>query len=261
MRRKFFGPQYTGKQLLVVCLWQIASLILCASLAWVLLAWCDFGYRYWFELLNIDAFIQEMGPKNKFKPGFARLSSHDYAALFTQINEAIHTKGQGLAQIQYQIPVRQELLTVDLLRPAEITHLQDVANLISYLRAIILGVLLLWLSLSGWLWYNKLRDNSLNLTLSWRSLLLCWCLIITLSVLTALFGPTHLFYTLHTVVFPADHQWFFYYEESLMTTLMKAPDIFAAIAILWLALTLVIHWLIVLGCRYHFVRKTAEKHP
>ena len=37
---------------------------------------------------------------------------------------------------------------------------------------------------------------------------------------------------MHEWVFPAEHQWFFYYQESLMTVLMKAPDLFGAIAIL-----------------------------
>jgi hypothetical protein len=36
---------------------------------------------------------------------------------------------------------------------------------------------------------------------------------------------------MHILVFPDDHQWFFYYQDSLMSTLMKAPDLFAGIAI------------------------------
>jgi hypothetical protein len=47
------------------------------------------------------------------------------------------------------------------------------------------------------------------------------------------------FYWLHTVVFPSDHQWFFYYEESLMSTLMKAPYLFAPISIMLLLFALI----------------------
>ena len=54
--------------------------------------------------------------------------------------------------------------------------------------------------------------------------------IILIVVLLGLWGFTEVFYYLHTVVFPAEHQWFFYYKDSLMASLMKAPDIFAAIA-------------------------------
>jgi hypothetical protein len=50
-------------------------------------------------------------------------------------------------------------------------------------------------------------------------------------VLILLMGAKKFFYWLHTAVFPDNHQWFFYYEESLMSTLMKAPDLFAPISI------------------------------
>ncbi|MDZ7747429.1 MAG: hypothetical protein U5K43_00040 [Halofilum sp. (in: g-proteobacteria)] len=53
-------------------------------------------------------------------------------------------------------------------------------------------------------------------------------------------GPVDLFYWLHEQVFPPDHQWFFHYQESLMSMMMRAPDLFGAIAVLWLALTLVV---------------------
>lgn len=54
-------------------------------------------------------------------------------------------------------------------------------------------------------------------------------------------GPIAVFYWFHEQVFPEGHQWFFYYQDSLMTTLMKAPDIFAFIAAL-LVTVLVALW-------------------
>jgi hypothetical protein len=39
-------------------------------------------------------------------------------------------------------------------------------------------------------------------------------------------------------VFPEGHQWFFYYQDSLMSTLMKAPYLFGYIALALLVLTL-----------------------
>ena len=44
-------------------------------------------------------------------------------------------------------------------------------------------------------------------------------------------GPTEVFYQFHIWLFPADHQWFFYWQESLMSTLMKAPALFGGIAL------------------------------
>ena len=58
-------------------------------------------------------------------------------------------------------------------------------------------------------------------------------------------GTKKVFYTAHTLIFPAGHQWFFYYEESLMTMLMQAPDLFAAIAAEWLLLTAFCYWLVI----------------
>jgi hypothetical protein len=68
----------------------------------------------------------------------------------------------------------------------------------------------------------------------------------SLLTVLVLFGPVNVFYKLHTWIFPADHQWFFYYQESLMTTLMKAPDIFGGIAAVWIVFAslsfISIHW-------------------
>tara|TARA_Y100000588_G_scaffold356149_1_gene412087 strand:- start:498 stop:764 length:267 start_codon:yes stop_codon:yes gene_type:complete len=60
---------------------------------------------------------------------------------------------------------------------------------------------------------------------------------ITTGVVFAL-GPKQVFYWFHIKVFPEGHQWFFYYQESLMSTLMKAPDLFGFIAVLIAVLTL-----------------------
>jgi hypothetical protein len=66
--------------------------------------------------------------------------------------------------------------------------------------------------------------------------------LLSLGILIA--GPVEVFYGIHRWVFPTGHQWFFFYEESLMSTLMKAPDLFGYIAIILLLLTLTIFWLI-----------------
>jgi hypothetical protein len=66
-------------------------------------------------------------------------------------------------------------------------------------------------------------------------------------------GPTQVFYQFHLWIFPADHQWFFYWQDSLMSTLMKAPVLFggiaAVIALGALLLTPVLYWLGLWGVR------------
>ncbi|MFN2223885.1 MAG: DUF1461 domain-containing protein, partial [Candidatus Promineifilaceae bacterium] len=47
---------------------------------------------------------------------------------------------------------------------------------------------------------------------------------------------------------PPGHQWFFYYQDSLMTTMMKAPVLFAGIAAEWLVLTIAVFVALVAAC-------------
>src|SRR5690625_5358126 len=60
--------------------------------------------------------------------------------------------------------------------------------------------------------------------------------IAALAALILLIGPVRVFYALHDYIFPDDNPWFFYYQDSLMTTLMKAPDLFGLIAVFLVAL-------------------------
>src|SRR5690606_5060552 len=60
-------------------------------------------------------------------------------------------------------------------------------------------------------------------------------------------GPTKVFYWLHEQIFPDEHEWFFYYQDSLMTTLMKAPDLFGFIAVILVILMMVLWSLTIWG--------------
>jgi uncharacterized membrane protein len=55
-------------------------------------------------------------------------------------------------------------------------------------------------------------------------------------------GFREVFYAFHEAIFPPDHQWFFYYQDSLMSTMMKAPFLFGYIAAALVALALVYLW-------------------
>ena len=59
-----------------------------------------------------------------------------------------------------------------------------------------------------------------------------------------LIGAKRVFYSLHDLIFPAEHQWFFYYQDSLMSTMMKAPDFFAYVAAALAVLAIGLLWLI-----------------
>ena len=111
------------------------------------------------------------------------------------------------------------------------------------MRLLLLVLSVIFIGLLVWLY------RSHQAMPSFRSILLT-AIIVLLAIAAIIFliGPHKVFYQLHVWVFPVEHKWFFFYEESLMSTMMKAPDLFAYIAILLVVLALpifiVMMWLI-----------------
>ena len=103
-------------------------------------------------------------------------------------------------------------------------HLQDVANLIDTLKWIVSALAIFWLLNILRLWRGRKYLPS-GKQLVFSAVLKLGILGVILS-----FGPEAVFNQLHLWIFPENHQWYFYYEESLMSTMMKAPDLFAYIA-------------------------------
>lgn len=216
-------------------------LLLCAQvvalflLSWHLLAQFNFAYPLGYTLLKLDKHIAEYAPLNRHKSGFEHTNAEDHWRLFGEITHGIQHQGANLDKIYYLLPNQQKVL---LMHEAELIHLQDVANLVDifYLVGICCGVL--WLALLAFAYWKKLRLPSVKkITLGFLSG------IALLTVIIIAIGATDVFYWLHVKIFPDDHQWFFYYQDSLMTTLMKAPDIFAFISALLLSL-----WILLWCC-------------
>lgn len=208
----------------------LLSLVLIAALAvgWELMAWQDFGYRWLHDLIGIAATVDHYGPLNALRPDFHLTSLDERVRLFAVLVEAIHHQGAGLQSVAYFGIDGQKIGL--LLTQAEIIHLNDVARLVSRLRP--LGWAAMVLALVGSVWIRVGGE-----ILSGRKLLAVAAGGIGLMVaLLLMFGAETLFYWLHTVVFPPGHQWFFYYEESLMSMMMQAPDLFGAIALIWAVL-------------------------
>ncbi|MEE2732417.1 MAG: DUF1461 domain-containing protein [Pseudomonadota bacterium] len=203
----------------------LSCLITAFWISWHGLAQVNFGYSLGYELLDINQHIQRFGPTNQYRKDFEFTSTEQHMRLFAEIVTAIQDGGRGLDQIQYSRP---NGVSETLLRPPEVVHLQDVANLISLFNqaAIVSVMLMIVLALA----YRQLGWPAPSA----RQILVGTLIALLVVGLTlVLVGPTQSFYWLHTKVFPKDHQWFFYYQESLMTTLMKAPDLFGFIAALW----------------------------
>lgn len=210
------------------------ALLGAAHAAWAGLAQVNFFYPVWHDIIGIDQTIEIYAPKNRYRHGFEQTSKAERSRLFAAIVDAIHNQGRGLRALVYHDISGRPL--DHLLREPEIVHLQDVANLVDRLKpvgplaAIVLGTQLI-----------ALRSQRLPMP-SIMSLLLS--AIASLGALAGailiLGGPVKVFYWLHTLIFPAGHQWFFYYQDSLMSTMMKAPDLFGYLAMVWAIATLLL---------------------
>ncbi|UTF61049.1 DUF1461 domain-containing protein [Gilvimarinus sp. DA14] len=206
--------------------------LLCGFIAWHLFAKVDFAYPLAYQALNIEEHIQTYGPQNRYRDGFANTDEAQHLRLFAEINQAIHQDPAALADITYTTEAGSAEL---LLRRDEVIHLQDVARLVEGVYT--LGWACLALSLLSVLILHFRRSPLPRA----RNIIAVFTGVISLACISVLLiGPKKVFYTLHTWVFPPDHPWFFYYQDSLMTTLMKAPDLFGFIAVLllllWMAL-------------------------
>lgn len=216
-------------------------------LAWQINVYTNFLYPTWYEVLDLDQAILKYAPENKYKHGFENTDKQQHVALFAGIVDAIQLNGNGLDKLSYtdtKLNKSEALLT-----EAEIVHLQDVANLVKkfkYLGAfgLIFAVLI----------YVLMRIKNIAISKFSRHLYGGVGTVLLISVLVLLIGPTKLFYIGHELIFPNNHQWFFYYEESLMSTMMKAPVLFGPLAAQLLVLTTGF-WLVMLWASQKVAKK------
>jgi len=216
--------------------WNLYSLcgFICALFfSWFILAKADFAYPLLHDAFDITEHSDKYGPQNRYRNHFEKTDKSERIRLFAAINDAIHDDGKGLEDIKYQTAKGKTLGT--LLRKPEVLHLKDVAILINVFEIVVLIAFVLWgllIALSRYTTVSRpdVKQQSISI--------IGTTLFISLAVL--IIGPVTVFYGLHELIFPANHQWFFYYQESLMTILMKAPDLFAGIAVLLVILALVI---------------------
>ncbi len=211
------------------------------GMSWWLHAEFNYGYALWYDWLDLRGQIAEFGPQNRYIQGFQTLSREGHLAAFNAIVQAVHgpagsTVVEALRQIHFMPSTGH---ATALLREPEIVHLNDVAVLMARLRAALIGVAIL--TVFG---QYRLRRRVPLIRWRWQGGLLL-CLALAGVLLLALLGFEAVFYQLHHWVFPENHAWFFYYQDSLMSTMMKAPDLFAAIGASLLGFGLILFALMV----------------
>ena len=226
------------RTLTILCCFAVALLF-----AWKILHVANYNYSFWYSQLSIDQHIAKFAPQNRHgKTGFEKTTVEQRTELFRAIGRGVNNSGEGLRSLEYQ--PHPEAEPIVFLTPPEATHLEDVAKLIDLLEPIGWAATALLFALVVIALFTNLSLPGLSTSLL---TLLVIALLMTIVILAV--GPHDVFRALHEFVFPADHQWFFYYQDSLMTTLMKAPDIFYAIGAAWALLAVVIYLLITLSLR------------
>lgn len=214
------------KQALSTGAYTISSLVCAIFISWVVLASVDFTYPWLHDSLNIEQHTLKYGPQNRYRDNFENTNRDERIRLFSAINTSIHDHGHGLAEIEYFDKNTQTKINT-LLHTSEILHLTDVSYLIDLFRITALASFLLWLGLI----LQRFKRSQLAPNIKQQSLSTL-SIIILFSIIILIIGPVNVFYAFHELLFPANHKWFFYYQESLMTILMKAPTLFGYIAIL-----------------------------
>lgn len=212
-----------------------AAFLSALYLSWRTLAAADFLYPLLYEPAGIGVHIDEFAPKNRYKRDFGETTRAEREALFAAIGRAIRQHGRGLETLTYHDAQGRELGV--LLRSPEIIHLQDVSRLVHRLETA--GLLALALIAFHLVF---LRRRRLQLPGAGRLLTLVATAVLATVGLVLAIGPKKVFYAFHETVFPADHEWFFFYQDSLMSTMMKAPFLFGYIAAALVALALVYLW-------------------
>ena len=207
------------------------------------MAQADFFYSGLHDGIGIDKHIEMYAPRNRNnKNEFERTSKDERVALFHGIVEAIHHQGDGLESLSYTSSVNKQVL---LLTEAEILHLKDVAVLLDKLKPLAVATTIIWVFLVLLIYFKRFQVPTS------KQLLLNTILLLLVAAVILSFGPERIFNQLHIWVFPENHQWFFYYEDSLMSTMMKAPDLFAYIISIWIVISILLTAIIFKLMRYY----------
>ena len=221
----------------------LALLVSCLYVSWQVLSQANFLYDQIYEHNNLEAHVNEFAPLNRYdKESFALTSKTERVRVFGDIAREINTGGDGLGSITYT-PEGADAATPFLVE-AERDHLQDVANLVSSLKPIGAVIASLLIAFYGFCWYYKVsryqyfwRPSGILVSLFQIAAVAALCVAITFAI-----GPQQTFYLLHEWAFSDKAQWYFFFEDSLMTTLM--PEIvFANIAAI-LGILTVLTWLV-----------------
>ena len=220
----------------------ITLFVVCLFLAWKSLSTANFFFDRIYEFHALDEQIKRFAPQNRNKTNFEITSSAEHHRIFAEIVSSINSSGDGLSEISYYSPDGEKIdafLTND-----EITHLKDVSQLVVSSEQLILILISLLILFYGFCYFYKVQKSRyfwkpVSTILSFSTMVLT--LILGAGIIMVL-GPRNVFHILHKLLFSGKGQWFFYYQESLMTTLLP-ESLFGTIAVMLVAAAF-IYWMI-----------------
>lgn len=220
----------------------ITLLLVCALLSWHLLSKAHFFFDHIYEYNELQDHVDEYAPRNRNRDGFENTTKEERIRIFGEMVEAVNNHGLGLSEIEYRTESGD---TIDkFLTEPEIDHLVDVSDLVSGANriGIIISIPLLAFYMSS-LIYKTRKGVSLwrpaGVAMSFFNICV-FALIITIAIFIA--GPREVFHLLHEWIFAGKGQWYFYFEESLMTTLLP-ERVFGSIAVLLFVVALAL-WVV-----------------
>tara|TARA_B100001939_G_scaffold167763_1_gene144634 strand:- start:815 stop:1540 length:726 start_codon:yes stop_codon:yes gene_type:complete len=221
----------------------ITLFVVCLFLAWKSLSTANFFFDRIYEFHALDEQIKRFAPQNRNKTNFEITSSAEHHRIFAEIVSSINSSGDGLSEISYYSPDGEKIdafLTND-----EITHLKDVSQLVVSSEQLILILISLLILFYGFCYFYKVQKSRyfwkpVSTILSFSTMVLT--LILGAGIIMVL-GPRNVFHILHKLLFSGKGQWFFYYQESLMTTLLP-ESLFGTIAVM-LVTAAFIYWTVI----------------
>jgi hypothetical protein len=219
-----------------------ALFCVCLMFSWYVWSQNNFLFSQLYEYNQLEEHIEKYAPQNRNRDNFETTKKADRVRIFGEIVEAINNNGLGLEDIVYKTD-GGEIIDKFLTKP-EIDHLHDVSGLMKninktnmYLMAILAGLILFcWIykvSNAKYFW----KPTSVFVAFFNMVVFVAVCCSAVLAV-----GPQNVFYILHEWFFADKAQWHFYFQDSLMTTLLPEP-IFGSIAVLLVA-TAFLLWII-----------------
>ncbi len=221
----------------------IAIFICAFYISWTLSSMNNFYYNQLYDRIEIGKHIKKYSIRNTNtdRRKFFFTDKNIHKQIFGEIVTAVNNNGKNLENINFKIKKQQ----IKFLTKSEISHLKDVAKLVNSMKyfvfiILILTILIIVLMKNRKVKYLGMLKNYI-IFISFFSLI---------GILYYFSGFKKIFNLFHEICFK-NGQWFFYYEDSLMTTLMKAPDIFFYISVILLILTIIFHFIAMLILNFY----------